>query len=53
MGIVMAKKAEANLADQTEFFKQKKAKAQEVMKKQWDEQLKLKNNEELVNRIFA
>lgn len=53
IGQVMAEKAERNLAGEEEFRKVKKLKGKEVMKKQWDEQLKLKTNESLVHRIFV
>ena len=53
VGRKMAELAEKQLAGEEEFMSAKRNKAKEVMKKQWDEQLKLKSNEEMVGRIFV
>jgi len=49
----MVEEAEKSMQVEKEFVKAKKEKASEVMKKQWEEQSKLKDNEKLINRIFV
>lgn len=44
--------AEKKGQGEKEFVEAKKKKATELMKKNWDEQLQLKVNEEIVERIF-
>jgi len=48
----MIQSAEEVLAEQEKFIIDKKSKAKRVMKENWDEQLRTRNNEEIVNRIF-
>jgi len=48
----MIQSAEEILIEQQNFIIDKKAKAKQVMKENWDEQLRTRNNEEIVNRIF-
>lgn len=52
IGREMAERAEENVRQEYEFKQLKKNKERELMVKHWDEQVKLKQNEELVNRIF-
>lgn len=52
IGKEMAARAEENVRQEYEFMQLKKDRAKELMKKHWDEQIHLKKNEELVNRIF-
>ena len=52
IGEHMIQSAEEVLAEQQQFLFDKKEKAKRVMKENWDEQLRTRNNEEIVNRIF-
>ena len=49
----MGKTAQQSMAIEEEFMATKKRKAKEVMNAQWNEQMKLKSNEEVVNRVFV
>jgi len=53
IGQHMALTAQESQRIEEEFLTTKKQKAMEVMKKQWNEQLHLKNNEDLVHRVFV
>ena len=48
----MIHSAEETLAEHERFLLDKKTKTKDVMKSNWDEQLRTRNNEEIVNRIF-
>ena len=48
----MIQSAEEVLREQERFLQEKKDKSRKVMRDNWDEQLRTKNNEEIVNRIF-
>ena len=48
----MIQSAEEVLQEHERFLHEKKDKARKVMKDNWDEQLRTRNNEEIVNRIF-
>ena len=52
IGRDMAARAEENVRQEYEFVNLKKERAKALMTKHWDEQIKLKQNEALVNRIF-
>ena len=48
----MIQSADEIQREQEHFLFDKKVKAKRVMKENWDEQLRTRNNEEIVNRIF-
>ena len=48
----MIQSAEEMQREHDQFVADKKEKAKHVMKENWDEQLRTRNNEEIVNRIF-
>ena len=52
IGQHMIHSAEETLAEHERFLLDKKSKTKDVMKSNWDEQLRTRNNEEIVNRIF-
>ena len=52
IGQHMNQSAEEQLRQEQAFLYDKKVKTKEVMTKNWDEQLRTRNNEEIVNRIF-
>lgn len=52
IGEHMIQNAESVLIEQEKFIEDKKFKAKKVMRENWDEQLRTRNNEEIVDRIF-
>ena len=52
IGQHMIQSAEETLAEHERFLLDKKSKTKDVMRSNWDEQLRTRNNEEIVNRIF-
>ena len=53
MGQKMAESAKKAQYDMNKFQQIKNHTAKQIMIKQWGEQLKIKNNEEVVDRIFT
>ena len=52
LGKIMVEKAFESIADEERFVKIKKERATDILRKQWAEQIKLKSNEQLVDKIF-
>ena len=52
-GIKMVQKAEESQQMEEMFLEIKKKKTIEVMKKHWEEQLKIKSNQQIVDKIFS
>ena len=52
IGKEMAIEAEENVRQEYLFRKMKKERARELLVKHWDQQVKLKESEEIVNRVF-
>ena len=53
MGQQMALAAKQSIQGEEEFASAKRERAAHLLKSQWNEQVKLKNNESIVDRIFS